>query len=460
MISVRYYGSDVNLSQALRIKKPICVAISGSGGKTTAMFTLARELLQGSPQKNVTVILTATTHLSLDQVGMADQHFVIRAESDLTQLEATLPTGVILFTGGINQGHRTTGLDEAHLERLYQLSLRHGAPLLIEADGSRQRPLKAPADHEPVIPGFVDMVIVVAGMAGIGKTLTSEWVHRPERFSEITGTAINSLVTPTSVVKELSHPLGGLKNIPPGARRIVLLNQADGPSKQSGALQMSERLVEVFDAILIASLKGEGVYAVHEPKAAVILAAGGSSRFGRPKQLLDWKGMPLVRHIALTALESKLDEIILVTGRETEEITRVVSDLNLKIVHNPNWVDGQGTSVSLGTSALRPEIGAVLFLLADQPLVSTRLVESLFEYHARTLAPIISPLVDDRRTNPVLFDRETFKELRLLSGVEGGRALFPRYPLTWMPWYDRRLLVDIDSPADYQRLLDEYGGED
>lgn len=450
----------MKLSQALRIKKSNCVAISGSGGKTTAMFTLARELLQGSPHKFDSVLLTATTHLALDQVRMADHHFVIRSASDLDQLVTRLPPGIILLTGDINPGERTTGLGDALLERLYRISLLHGVSLLIEADGSRQRPLKAPAEHEPVIPEFVDMVIVVSGMSGIGKPLTSEWVHRPDRFSELSGTPINSIVSMTSVVNELSHPLGGLKNLPPGARRIVLLNQADGPSRQSAALQMSEQLLEVFDAVLVASLTGEGVFAAYEPRAVVILAAGGSSRFGKPKQLLLWKGMPFVRYIALTALETGLDEIVLVTGREAEGVSQAVSDLNLKIVHNPNWTDGQGTSVSLGTRALHPKIGAALFLLSDQPLITSSLIQSLFEYHSRTLAPIIAPLVDDKRTNPVLFDKEIFPDLSNLSGEEGGRALFPRYPLTWLPWYDQRLLFDIDSPADYQRLLDEYGSED
>jgi len=423
------------------------------------MFTLGRELVEGSPQKFETVLMTATTHLSVDQVSMAGQHFVIRSESDLDPLEMRLPPGIVLLTGLINSGNRTTGLGDGILDRLYQISLKHDVPLLIEADGSRQRPLKAPADHEPVIPEFVDMVIVVSGMSGIGKPLTSDWVHRPERFAELTGNLINSEVTTASVVKELSHPSGGLKNIPADARRIVLLNQADEPSRQSMAQHMSEELLEVYDAVLVASLTGGGVFAALEPKSAVILAAGGSSRFGKPKQLLAWRGMPLVRHIALTALASKLDEVVVVTGCEAEAVSNAIADLNLTIVQNMNWVDGQGTSVRLGTSVLPAKTGAALFLLSDQPLVTSSVIQSLFEYHSRTLAPVISPLVDDKRTNPVLFDKVVFQDLKLLSGEEGGRALFSRYPLIWMPWYDKRLLFDIDTPADYQRLLDEYGGE-
>ena len=100
-------------------------------------------------------------------------------------------------------------------------------PLFIEADGSRQKPLKAPAGHEPAIPGFVHQVLVVAGLSALGKPLTTDWVHRPERFAAITGLEPGDEITPNTLAQLLLHPQGGLKNIPPGARVTALLNQAD-----------------------------------------------------------------------------------------------------------------------------------------------------------------------------------------------------------------------------------------
>ena len=96
-----------------------------------------------------------------------------------------------------------------------------------------------------------------------------------------------------------------------------------------------------------------------------------------------------------------------------------------------------------------------MFLLADQPRVPMRLLRTLIEVHAGTMAPIIAPLIDGQRGNPVLFDRVTFSELLQVSGDTGGRQLFSRYPVAWVDWHDPAVLLDIDTEEDYQRLLAE-----
>ena len=87
--------------------------------------------------------------------------------------------GVMLVTGPVD-GDRTTGLNANCISWLREVCRAHNLPLLIEADGSRQRPLKAPADMEPAIPEFIKTVVVVAGLPGLGKPLTEEFVHRPQ----------------------------------------------------------------------------------------------------------------------------------------------------------------------------------------------------------------------------------------------------------------------------------------
>jgi molybdenum cofactor cytidylyltransferase len=92
-------------------------------------------------------------------------------------------------------------------------------------------------------------------------------------------------------------------------------------------------------------------------------------------------------------------------------------------------------------------------LLADQPQIPADLIASLVETHAATLSPLVAPLVQGQRANPVLLDRITFTDLLSLSGDQGGRALFARYPVEWVPWHDAAILDDIDTPEDYQQLL-------
>src|SRR5690606_14625260 len=128
---------------------------------------------------------------------------------------------------------------------------------LIEADGSRQKPIKSPAEHEPPIPGFSDIVIYVVGLSAIGKQLNDENVHRAEFFSQLSNLEINKNITPDSIIKALTHPQGGLKNIPSNAKRIALLNQADTPELQSIGGDIANKLLNYFDSVLVGSLGQE-----------------------------------------------------------------------------------------------------------------------------------------------------------------------------------------------------------
>lgn len=197
----------------------------------------------------------------------------------------------------------------------------------------------------------------------------------------------------------------------------------------------------------------EAVPAVYEPVAGIVLAAGGASRFGQLKQLLPWQGEPLVHRVARTALQAGLSQVVVVSGAQAEAVEAAVSDLPVRIARNPDWAAGQSTSVISGVRALLPQTGAAIFLLADQPQVSASLLRSLVEERATSLPAILAPLVDGQRSNPVLFDRQTFPELLALSGDTGGRALFASYRVEWLPWHSSEPLTDIDTPQDYQRLL-------
>jgi molybdenum cofactor cytidylyltransferase len=215
---------------------------------------------------------------------------------------------------------------------------------------------------------------------------------------------------------------------------------------------LSEKLIPTYHAVVIASLKGQQVHSVHESTAGIILAAGEGSRFGQPKQLLDYKGQPFVRRVALAALASGLSPVVLVTGAHAKDVQAVVEDLPIIIAHNTQWTTGQSSSIRVGLHQLPAETGAAIFLLADQPQVSPPILRALVDHHARNLAPILVPMIRDQRANPVLFDRLTFPVLNTITGDVGGRAIFPKYPLTYLPWLDEALLIDIDTPEDLAKL--------
>jgi molybdenum cofactor cytidylyltransferase len=429
------------------------VAFVGAGGKTTAIFQLARQL-------NAPVIVTATSHLGKWQLGFADRHIITQTSAPIEELAHGL-TGITLITGELD-GDRTKPINDALLHWLNEFCSAHSIALLIEADGSRQKPVKAWASHEPPIPSFIKHVVQVAGLSAVGKPLSDEFVHRPELFSKISGLHIGNTITPAAMTQVLTHAEAGLKNIPSQAKRTVLLTQTETPHLQSMAHGMAGPLLRVYQSVIVANLSEPMIYAVEEPIAGIVLAAGQSLRFGAPKQLLDWHGQPFVRAVSLKALESGLSPVVVVTGAHAEKVETAISNLDVRIVHNTDWARGQGSSIKTGMasilsnaleSPLRAGVGGAVFLLADQPQITTSVIRALVEKHAEGLYPIVAPMVIDQRANPVLFDQRAFGDLLAIEGDVGGRAIFHKHRVEYLPWHDDRLLLDVDTPEMYQRLL-------
>ena len=190
------------------------------------------------------------------------------------------------------------------------------------------------------------------------------------------------------------------------------------------------------------------------PIAGVILAAGAASRMGQPKLLLSWKGETLIKRAARTALEAGLDPVMVVTGSGAVEMQAALAGLSVQMVYNPDWGDGQSTSVRAGINALPEQTAAVIFMLADQPYVSTGLIQQLVKTYAQSRPSILAPFVGEKRANPVLFDHSMFDALCWLQGDAGARSIFGRYPPTALPWPDERLLFDVDTPEDYRKLIE------
>jgi len=421
------------------------VCFTGSGGKTTALFQLARQLLEQGVNM---VIVSATTHFGIWQTSLADHHIIV----DKNEKEIQLPLeGLVLVTEKI-ESERTKPINQNALNWLYAKSKESQIPLLLEADGSRQKPLKAPAAHEPPIPEFADVVVHVSGLSGLGKPLNEEQVHRAEIFSQLVEAALDETISPQMLLKLLTHPQGGLKNIPPKAKRIALLNQAETPELQSVGGGMARELLGAYNAVLVGSLQQDNLNLV-ERTAGIILAAGTASRYGEFKQLLDWKGKPFIRQVTETALHAGLEPVVIVTGFRHADVESHLQDLPVSIVHNPEFEQGQSTSIKAGLSALPPHTGSAVFLLSDQPQIPVEVIRALVESHAHERQPILAPLVlEERRANPVLFDRITFPDLMQLTGDIGGRGIFDKHKVTYLPWHDDILIFDVDKPEDYERL--------
>ena len=223
----------MRLSEALELCRGDVVAVVGGGGKTTAMYRLARETVE----EGGGAIATGTTLFTPppDRIHHAT---VIeeRPEELLARVSLALERERCVIAGA---GHGTQGrfLPVAPDMPAVLCALPGVRRVIVEADGSRGRSFKAPADHEPVIPAGVTLVVAVAGMRVLGKPLDAEHVHRPERVAALTGATPGGPVTVEMMAAVLAHSWGGRKGVPEGLRFAVLLNHVD-----SGRLDAAHRL--------------------------------------------------------------------------------------------------------------------------------------------------------------------------------------------------------------------------
>ena len=190
--------------------------------------------------------------------------------------------------------------------------------------------------------------------------------------------------------------------------------------------------------------------------AGVILAAGGSSRFGEIKQLLPWKNKNIINTVVETAALAGLDPILVVLGANAGLIQASLDNETVQVVTNPDWDKGQSTSLKAGVTAIRQTVDGVLFLLCDQPHLTLNLVNAVVEEGLRS-GKVVTPIIDDRRANPVYFPASCFPLFDTLEGDAGGRQIIPACPHTTLPWLDDWMARDIDTPEDYRALRDHFG---
>jgi CTP:molybdopterin cytidylyltransferase MocA len=195
--------------------------------------------------------------------------------------------------------------------------------------------------------------------------------------------------------------------------------------------------------------------------AAIILAAGASTRMGSPKALLpDAEGRPFVARIVRTFASAGVPDIVVVTGAQHDGIVAAVNHdhppVMPRFVQNPDPSRGQLSSLWSGLDASdRPDVEAVLITLVDVPMVSASTIVAVVEAWRRSRAPIVRPAIGDRHGHPVLFDRAVFNELRSAPLDEGAKSVVHRYAdqLVNVQVEDTGCLIDIDTRTDYDMLV-------
>jgi molybdenum cofactor cytidylyltransferase len=374
----------------------------------------------------------------------------------------------VLVTGPIDEVEgKAFGVAPEWIARLRQLP---GKPtILIEADGSRMRPFKAPADHEPVIPPDTTLVVPVVGADVFGAPLGPERVHRAELVAALGGAALGAPVTPALVAAVLSHPQGGLKDVPPGARVVPLINKVETDAQRLASRETAAALMahDRITAVVVGAARQDSpAEATYGRAAAIVLAAGSSKRMGTPKQLLPWGEVTLVGAVVRALQAGEVAEVVVVTGREREAVEAAVSAVRLpagppvRCVFNPDFAQSEiARSLQVGLMALPANCLAAMVALADQPTLQPALVARLLQRWRETQAPVVAPFYHGQRGHPILFDRGLFPEIMALPPETNPRRLLQGVGhLERLAVEDASILFDLDTPEDYARALATGGG--
>lgn len=218
---------------------------------------------------------------------------------------------------------------------------------------------------------------------------------------------------------------------------------------------MSEQLRRITDEDIEEALSAHS--ARDGTVLGVLLAAGGSSRFGeRNKLLAEIDGEPLVRRAAHTLLDSRVSRVIAVLGHQPNAVRDALADLDVAFVENDSYERGLSTSVKHGARvAAGNGADAAVFLPGDMPLVDSATVDSLVDAFHANVADAVAPAFENQRGNPVLFGRTHFDALRAVSGDRGGRRILLDSDGALLETDDVGVLTDIDTREDLERARRE-----
>lgn len=237
----------------ITLKENELICFVGAGGKTTSLFRLAKELKESKKR----VLVTTTTAIYSPDKNHCDQVIIDITEGSGAMKKRIDPC-ICALGREVTAENKLLGVDKEYLTNLFREKAFDY--ILVEADGSRQRPIKAPADHEPVIPNSTTKVVGVIGLDALGGQICSDSVHRSEHFCRLTGRSMDDRIDEEVVAKLILAPEGLFKSVPGGARNYVLFNKADNRERKKSAVRIIEALTrdvpDLPEFIIADMLKG------------------------------------------------------------------------------------------------------------------------------------------------------------------------------------------------------------
>ena len=444
----------MKLRLALDIQSEAVIAFTGAGGKTSALVTLGRELAADGWR----VLATTTTRLGADQIALFPTA-CHQAFSGAALAEALEQHRFAFYYTALRDG-KAHGIAPEQLVDLMREA--EADVVLVEADGARRKPLKAPYSHEPVIPAETTRIVQVAGFRAFQQPLTDAHVYNARALAEMAGVPLGSPITPDVFARALTigsdephtaHlPINGLINP----------IDADDTTARASAGQIAALALRMsrLERVLIGAVQADDpIHELHRRVSAIVPAAGLSRRMGQPKPLLPWGDGVIIEQVVRTLRAAGVDDVIVITGAQAEAVRTAAQRAGARCVHNPDYAEGDMlSSLQIGLQALEPTVSAALIALADQPLMRKLNVQRILLAYAEGRGRIVAPSHQMRRGHPILIDRRYWGDLLALPPGSAPRDAINRHAdaITYVDC-DETILLDVDTPDAYADALRRAG---
>jgi molybdenum cofactor cytidylyltransferase len=438
----------VKLHKAFNIARGDVVALTGAGGKTSALLALGHELAD----EGWRVLATSTVEFGYEQARLMP--YALSSESSAQQLTDALHKHNFVFA----HGSRGSGAYEGAPPEWFGWALDSldADVLLVEADRAAGLPLKAPYPDEPIIPPETSLVIPMASLSALGAPLDAEHIYNPQAMVERYGFYEGAPVRAPWLAQVLRDEELGLRGVPERARVMALLKAVP----PSGYLRLRAHLIarmilrsESVSGVAVGSTRrADPISEVQRPIGAIVLAAGMSRRMGQPKVLLPWTGgKTIIEHIIDQLYLARIDHVTVVTGSLAQEVGVLAERRGATVVYNKDYQTGEMlSSFKVGLRAQPANIGAALITLGDQPRIQPKIVGQIAMAYAEGQGDLIIPSYQMRRGHPILIDRRYWGEILALPEDGALRDVIRKYPVSYVNVENDSVLQDVDTPEDYQ----------
>lgn len=430
----------------ISLDKKELISINGGGGKTTSMFRLGREL--SSKGKKV-LISTTTAIMKPDETKY--KYLYLSKNIDYRDMKPSIGSITILAQQIDREKNKLMGVDKELIDEIYRSNIFDY--IIVETDGAKRKSIKAPADHEPVVPSLTSKTIGLIGMDCIGKKIYEENVHRANTFAQITNSKLGDLIDDKVIYNLLVSKDGIFKNTPSSSDKYVILNKVETKERRNASEKIKSKVLssKVHIKKIIAGSMGKEARVT-----GLIMASGFSRRMKTDKLLLSFGVQTVVERVIDACLGSNLDEIILVYRKP--EVRDMVRKSKVKTVLNDQALEGQSASIKTGISQVEENMDGLMFIVGDQPLLDSQTIDKLIDEFEQNPDKIIIPVYGENKGNPIIFPRSLINELKNLEGDVGGREVINNNldKVKYIGIDNHKAGLDMDTVEEYEKLKEEF----